>query len=102
MIIHNIYVRFYTRYMPWDLECLMFLQATSSPLLYSRLAVMQGDTCGRGTGPAMLANAQGFWERIVDPISKIELGPTRQAGGEIEHGLREELGCIPYTYAIIQ
>ncbi|CAJ1460333.1 unnamed protein product, partial [Effrenium voratum] len=68
---------YYTRYVPKDLDCLMFLQQTSSPLLYSRMAVMSGEFCGRGIGGAMLANARGEWARIVDPIAYIDLGYTR-------------------------
>jgi len=69
--------QYYTRYIQTDLECDMFLQATSSPLLYSRMAVMDDVQCGRRTGMSMLANAQNRWERIVDPITLIELGSTR-------------------------
>ncbi|CAK9031063.1 Uncharacterized protein SCF082_LOCUS19475 [Durusdinium trenchii] len=70
--------QYYTRYLPYDLNCDMFLQATSSPLLYSRMAVMDDEQCGKRTGLSMVANFEGYWERIVDPITKIELGKTRE------------------------
>eukprot|EP00931_Biecheleriopsis_adriatica_P048501 TRINITY_DN28018_c0_g1_i1.p1 TRINITY_DN28018_c0_g1~~TRINITY_DN28018_c0_g1_i1.p1 ORF type:complete len:3899 (-),score=525.31 TRINITY_DN28018_c0_g1_i1:23-11719(-) len=71
----------YLDYIPYDYFCDTFVQYTSSPLLYSRLAVMDGDNCGRALGPALEANRRGVgvldWARIVDPVSLIDLGKAR-------------------------
>lgn len=85
--------KYYVHYLPTDLDCNIFFQSTSSPLLYSRLAVMENTFCGLGLGAAMQQNnGDGAWARVVDPVSLIDLGKTRT---DLTEGFRYRLCFCP-------
>eukprot|EP00439_Symbiodinium_sp_Y106_P020582 s2384_g2.t1 len=64
--------RSYVHYVSRDLQCYTFIQDTTSPLLYSRMAVMEGEICGKAAlGPNMYeaGDKEREWARTALGLS---------------------------------